>query len=102
MLTKLPSTQFHDNYLIDNRLFFPFLSYLEDNEKKKKEEEGKSGGKVNEQNGDNAKRSTGNDVQKTLLIDLSNDAKPTGNSWVSDKHEYICPITYHGFSRINA
>ncbi|XP_034194331.1 uncharacterized protein LOC117610721 isoform X1 [Osmia lignaria lignaria] len=59
----------------------------EDNEKKKKEEEGKSGGIVNEENGGNVKRSTTNDVQKTLLIDLSNDAKPTGNSWVCFEEE---------------
>ncbi|XP_003708166.1 uncharacterized protein LOC100883753 isoform X1 [Megachile rotundata] len=59
----------------------------EKKKKKKKEEEGKSSGKEKEQTGDNVKRYTGNDVQKNLLIDLSNEAKPAGNSWVCFEEE---------------
>ncbi|KZC09754.1 Low density lipoprotein receptor adapter protein 1 [Dufourea novaeangliae] len=59
----------------------------ENNEKKKKGEDTRSVGKVNEQNKHSDQRSTGNDSQKNLLIDLSNDPKPAGNSWVCFEDE---------------
>lgn len=42
-------------------------------------------GNGNEEKKPGDQRCNANDAQKNLLIDLSNDAKPTGNSWVSDK-----------------
>ncbi|XP_017757397.1 PREDICTED: low density lipoprotein receptor adapter protein 1-like isoform X2 [Eufriesea mexicana] len=59
----------------------------ENNEKKKKEEDTKSVGKVNEQNKDNAQQRNANDAPKNLLIDLSNENKATGNSWVCFEDE---------------
>ncbi|XP_050577925.1 low density lipoprotein receptor adapter protein 1-like isoform X1 [Bombus affinis] len=59
----------------------------ENNEKKKNEEEAKSVNKVNEQNKDNAQRRNANDTPKNLLIDLSNETKATGNSWVCFEDE---------------
>ncbi|CAK9821751.1 Low density lipoprotein receptor adapter protein 1 [Anthophora retusa] len=60
----------------------------ENNEKDKKEDdETKTAGKVNEKDKDNAQRCTTNDAQKNLLIDLSNDNKSTGNSWVCFEDE---------------
>ncbi|XP_014484781.1 PREDICTED: low density lipoprotein receptor adapter protein 1-like isoform X2 [Dinoponera quadriceps] len=54
---------------------------IDNNEKKcTGGETGKSTGKVNEQNKQNGQRH--NDSQKNLLIDLSNEPKPAGNSWV--------------------
>ncbi|KAH0948788.1 hypothetical protein HN011_007359, partial [Eciton burchellii] len=50
-----------------------------DNEKKNASET--NNGKINEQNKQNGQQRR-NDSQKNLLIDLSNDPKPTGNSWV--------------------
>ncbi|XP_032666733.1 low density lipoprotein receptor adapter protein 1-like isoform X2 [Odontomachus brunneus] len=51
-----------------------------DNSEKKSTSETKTTGKINEQNKQNGQRH--NDSQKNLLIDLSNEPKPTGNSWV--------------------
>ncbi|CAK9810460.1 Low density lipoprotein receptor adapter protein 1 [Anthophora plagiata] len=60
----------------------------ENNEKDKKEDdETKTAGKVNEKDKDNAQRCATNDPQKNLLIDLSNDNKSTGNSWVCFEDE---------------
>ncbi|CAK9812935.1 Low density lipoprotein receptor adapter protein 1 [Anthophora quadrimaculata] len=60
----------------------------ENNEKDKKEDdEMKTAGKVNEKDKDNVQRCTTNDAQKNLLIDLSNDNKSTGNSWVCFEDE---------------
>ncbi|XP_076161134.1 uncharacterized protein LOC143143602 isoform X2 [Ptiloglossa arizonensis] len=58
-------------------------------EKKKKDEDAKSLGKVNERNKHTGQqRCNPNDSQKNLLIDLSNDAKPPGgNSWVCFEEE---------------
>lgn len=58
--------------------------FLESNEEKKKknEEETKSVTKVNEQNKDNGGLRNANDAPKNLLIDLSNETKTAGNSWV--------------------
>lgn len=38
--------------------------------------------KVNEQNKDNGELRNANDTPKNLLIDLSNETKTAGNSWV--------------------
>lgn len=38
--------------------------------------------KVNEQNKDNGQQRNTNDAPKNLLIDLSNENKAAGNSWV--------------------
>lgn len=38
--------------------------------------------KVNEQNKDNGQQRNTNDTPKNLLIDLSNESKAAGNSWV--------------------
>ncbi|XP_011145617.1 low density lipoprotein receptor adapter protein 1 isoform X2 [Harpegnathos saltator] len=51
-----------------------------DNNEKKNSSEIKTTGKINEQNKQNGQRH--NDSQKNLLIDLSNEPKPAGNSWV--------------------
>ncbi|KAK9303790.1 hypothetical protein QLX08_004657 [Tetragonisca angustula] len=60
----------------------------ESNEKKKKnEEETKSVTKVNEQNKDNGELRNANDTPKNLLIDLSNETKTAGNSWVCFEEE---------------
>lgn len=63
------------------QLFFIFLS-LENNEKKKSEGDAKTVDKVNEQNKDNGQQRNTNDAPKNLLIDLSNESKAVGNSWV--------------------
>lgn len=57
---------------------------ITDNSEKKSvvNETTQSNGKINEQNKQNDQR---HDSQKNLLIDLSNDTKPTGNSWVRDE-----------------
>ncbi|XP_071637897.1 low density lipoprotein receptor adapter protein 1 isoform X1 [Temnothorax longispinosus] len=53
-----------------------------DNDEKKSASETKTtNGKINEQNKQNGQQRR-NDSQKNLLIDLSNDPKPAGNSWV--------------------
>lgn len=57
---------------------------VENNEKKNASDTKISNGKINEQNKQNGQQRRA-DSQKNLLIDLSNDSKPTGNSWVSDK-----------------
>lgn len=57
---------------------------IADNNEKKSASETKSTGKINEQNKQNGQQRR-NDSQKNLLIDLSNDPKPAGNSWVSDE-----------------
>ncbi|XP_020288295.1 dystrophin-like protein 1 isoform X2 [Pseudomyrmex gracilis] len=54
---------------------------IENNEKKNASDTKISNGKINEQNKQNGQQRRA-DSQKNLLIDLSNDSKPTGNSWV--------------------
>lgn len=56
---------------------------ITDNNEKKNGSESKTTVKINEQNKQNGQRH--NDTQKNLLIDLSNDSKSVGNSWVSDE-----------------
>lgn len=56
----------------------------DNNEKKNVSETKTTTGKINEQNKQNGQQRR-NDSQKNLLIDLSNDPKPAGNSWVSDE-----------------
>jgi len=56
----------------------------DNNEKKSTSETKTTTGKINEQNKQNGQQRR-NDSQKNLLIDLSNDPKPAGNSWVSDE-----------------
>lgn len=56
----------------------------DNNEKKSASETKITTGKINEQNKQNGQQRR-NDSQKNLLIDLSNDPKPAGNSWVSDE-----------------
>jgi len=70
---------------------------IADNNEKKNTSE-TSNGKINEQNKQNGQQRR-NDSQKNLLIDLSNDPKPTGNSWVSNETRIplwyvpiICPL----------
>lgn len=46
-------------------------------------EDAKSAGKVGEQSKPSEHRNTANGSQRSLLIDLSNETKPAGNSWVS-------------------
>ncbi|XP_078044994.1 uncharacterized protein LOC144474210 isoform X2 [Augochlora pura] len=67
----------------------------EDEEKKKKkkkedEEDEKPAAKVGEESkrsGEQQRGGTGNGSQKNLLIDLSNEGKPSGNSWVCFEEE---------------
>ncbi|KYN16026.1 Low density lipoprotein receptor adapter protein 1 [Trachymyrmex cornetzi] len=54
---------------------------IDNNEKKSTSETKTTTGKINEQNKQNGQQRR-NDSQKNLLIDLSNDPKPAGNSWV--------------------
>ncbi|XP_018347203.1 PREDICTED: low density lipoprotein receptor adapter protein 1-like isoform X1 [Trachymyrmex septentrionalis] len=54
---------------------------IDNNEKKSSSETKTTTGKINEQNKQNGQQRR-NDSQKNLLIDLSNDPKPAGNSWV--------------------
>ncbi|XP_043253896.1 low density lipoprotein receptor adapter protein 1-B-like isoform X1 [Colletes gigas] len=58
-----------------------------ENSEKKKDDTVKSVGKANEQNKHSDQRCNVNDAQKNLLIDLSNDTKPAGNSWVCFEEE---------------
>ncbi|XP_076756037.1 low density lipoprotein receptor adapter protein 1 [Xylocopa sonorina] len=59
-----------------------------ENDGKKKEEKGeKCTGKVNEENKASGQRCNANGAQKNLLIDLSNETKPAGNSWVCFEDE---------------
>ncbi|XP_067215234.1 PTB domain-containing engulfment adapter protein 1-like isoform X5 [Linepithema humile] len=53
---------------------------IDNNEKKEASETKTTTGKVNEQNKQNGQQRR-NDSQKNLLIDLSNESKPAGNSW---------------------
>lgn len=62
-----------------------FDYFIDNNEKKEASETKTVTGKVNEQNKQNGQQRRQNDSQKNLLIDLSNDSKPAGNSWVSDE-----------------
>ncbi|PBC30538.1 Low density lipoprotein receptor adapter protein [Apis cerana cerana] len=59
----------------------------ENNEKKKSEGDAKTVDKVNEQNKDNGQQRNTNDAPKNLLIDLSNESKAAGNSWVCFEDE---------------
>nr|XP_031844306.1 low density lipoprotein receptor adapter protein 1-like isoform X2 [Nomia melanderi] len=59
----------------------------DEEEKKKKPEDAKSAGKAGEQNKPGEHRNTPNGSQKSLLIDLSNETKPAGNSWVCFEEE---------------
>lgn len=64
----------------------------EENKKKKKEkeedeEEIKPAQKITDQTKRSDQRPTGNGSQKNLLIDLTNEGKPTGNSWVCFEDE---------------
>ncbi|KAI4473904.1 hypothetical protein M0804_015112 [Polistes exclamans] len=59
-----------------------------DTNEKKNGNETKNATKMNQQNKLNGQRHAAvNEGQKNLLIDLSNDPKPTGNSWVSFEEE---------------
>lgn len=57
---------------------------IADNNEKDVSETKSSNGKINEHNKQNSQQRR-NESQKNLLIDLSNDPKPAGNSWVSDE-----------------
>lgn len=59
----------------------------ENGERKGKSEETRSLGNGNEEKKPSDQRCNANDAQKNLLIDLSNDTKPTGNSWVCFEEE---------------
>ncbi|XP_033321810.2 uncharacterized protein LOC117217970 isoform X2 [Megalopta genalis] len=56
-------------------------------QQQKDEEDAKPAGKVGEEGKRGDQRGTANGSQKNLLIDLSNDGKPTGNSWVCFEEE---------------
>ncbi|XP_070171621.1 low density lipoprotein receptor adapter protein 1 isoform X2 [Polyergus mexicanus] len=64
----------------------PLTGDKTDNNEKKNASETKTTGKINEQNKQNGQQRR-NESQKNLLIDLSNDPKPAGNSWVCFEEE---------------
>ncbi|XP_070171622.1 low density lipoprotein receptor adapter protein 1 isoform X3 [Polyergus mexicanus] len=64
----------------------PLTGDKTDNNEKKNASETKTTGKINEQNKQNGQQRR-NESQKNLLIDLSNDPKPAGNSW---RELFVC------------